>query len=70
VVVPEDQVSMRVTLEPVGKEKVQVGGRERELARFSLKFEGGDWTLWLDDQDHFKLVKIDIPNEKTEIVRD
>jgi hypothetical protein len=70
VVVPEDRVSMRVTLEPVGKGKVQVGGKERELARFVLKFEGGEWALWLDDQDHFKLLKIDIPSEKTEVVRD
>jgi hypothetical protein len=70
VVVPEDRTSMRVTLEPVGKEKVQVRGTDRELARFRLKFEGGEWALWLDDQDHFKLVKIAIPSEKTEVVRD
>ena len=70
VVVPEEQTSLRVTLEPVGKEKIQVRGTDRELARFSLKFEGGEWALWLDDQDHFKLVKIAIPGEKTEVVRD
>jgi hypothetical protein len=61
---------MRVTLEPVGKEKVQVRGTDRELARFNLKFEGGEWAMWLDDQDHYKVVKISIPSEKTEVVRD
>jgi hypothetical protein len=61
---------LRVTLEPVGKEKIQVAGKDRELARFDLKFDENSWSLWLDDQDHFKVVKIAIGNEKTEIVRD
>jgi hypothetical protein len=70
VVVPQDRASLRVTLEPVGKEKIQVAGKDRELARFDLKFDENSWSLWLDDQDHFKVVKIAIGNEKTEIVRD
>jgi hypothetical protein len=69
-IVPQDRLSMRVSLEPVGREKVQVKGTERELPRFTLKFEGGEWALWLDDHDRFKIVKISIPSEKTEIVRD
>ncbi len=69
-IIPQDRISMRVTLEPVGKEKIQIRGSERELPRFNLKFEGGDWAMWLDDQDHYKIVKISIPSEKTEIVRD
>ncbi len=70
VVVPEGRTSMRVSLEPVGTEKVQFRGTERQLPRFTLKFEGSEWALWLDDQDHFKLIKIAIPGEKTEVVRD
>jgi hypothetical protein len=69
-IVPQDRTSMRVTLEPVGNEKIQVRGAERELPRFNLKFEGGEWALWLDANDHYKLVKIAIPAEKTEVVRD
>ena len=69
-VVPQDRLSMRVSLEPVGREKVRIKGAQRELPRFTLKFEGGEWTLWLDDQDHYKIVKISIPSEKTEVVRD
>jgi len=69
-VVPQDRLSMRVSLEPVGREKVQIKGAVRELPRFALKFEGGEWALWLDDQDHYKIVKISIPSEKTEVVRD
>lgn len=70
VVVPEDRTSLRVSLEPVGLERVQLHGSDRQLPRFSLKFEGGEWALWLDDQDHYKLVKIAIPSEKTEVIRD
>jgi hypothetical protein len=61
---------MRVSLEPAGREKLQVAGKERELPRFDLKFEDNKWSLWLDDQDHFKVIKIAIPNEKTEVVRE
>ena len=70
VVVPQGQSSMRVSIEPVGHEKIQVRGKERELARFTLKSEDNEWSLWLDDQDHFKLVKIAIASDKTEVVRD
>jgi len=70
VVVPQGRSSMRVSIEPVGREKIQVGGKERELARFTLKSEDNEWSFWLDDQDHFKLVKIAIVGEKTEVVRD
>ena len=61
---------MRVSLEPVGNEKVQIRGTERQLPRFTLKSESGEWALWLDDQDHFKVVKIAIAAEKTEVIRD
>ena len=70
VVVPQGRSSTRVTVEPVGREKIQIGGKERELARFNLKIEDNSWSLWLDDQDNFKVVKIAIANEKTEVVRD
>lgn len=69
-IVPQDRTSMRVTLEPVGNEKVHIRGAERDLPRFNLKFEGGEWALWLDAADHYKLIKIAIPAEKTEVVRD
>jgi hypothetical protein len=70
VVVPEGRTSMRVSLEPSGNDKVQIRGSDRQLPKFALKFEGGEWALWLDDQDHFKIVKIAIPAEKTEVIRD
>ena len=59
---------MLVSLEFVGRERVSVRGVEKELNRLTLKSDGGDWALWLDDQ--FKLVRILIPGDNTEVVRD
>jgi hypothetical protein len=68
--VPQDHFSMPVRMELVGKEKVTIRGAERELLRLNLRGESLDWALWLDDQDKFKLIKIGIPSENTEVVRD
>jgi hypothetical protein len=61
---------MPVRMELVGKEKVTIRGVEHELLRLNLRGEGLDWALWLDDQDKFKLIKVGIPSENTEVVRD
>lgn len=65
---PHARSSMQVSMEFVGREKVTVRGTERELNRFNLKGDGGDWAMWLDDQ--FKLVRILIASDNTEVVRD
>jgi hypothetical protein len=70
VLVPQDQTSMSVKLELVGKEKIKVNGTERELLRLNLSGENVDWVLWVDDRDSFKLIKVAIPADNTEIVRD
>ena len=69
-IVPQDHSSMRVGLELKGKETVPVHGTQRELMRLNLKSDTGDWTMWLDDADHFKLVRILIAADSTEVVRD
>ena len=64
---PHARTSMSVTIEFSGKDKVSLGGTERELSKFVLSSEVGDWTFWLDE--HLKLVRL--RNETgTEIVRD
>ena len=70
VLVPQDRTSMKVTVEPVGMEKVKINGTERELLHLHLKDDSGDWMLWLDDQNSFKLVRIVISGDNTEILRD
>jgi hypothetical protein len=36
----------------------------------NLKSDTGDWSMWLDDLDHFKLIRILIAADSTEVVRD
>jgi len=68
VIVPRQAAFITVSLEYIGREKVKVGGAERELNRFSLSSDGMDWALWLDDQ--YKLVRILIAADNTEVLRD
>jgi hypothetical protein len=70
VLVPQDRTSLRVRVEMVGKEKVKVGESERELLRLNLKGDEFSWALWLDDKDQFKLVRLSIPDDNTEVVRE
>jgi hypothetical protein len=70
VLVPQDRTSMSVRMELVGKEKVQIHGANRDLLRLNLLGENFHWSLWLDDQDHFKLMRVLIPSEDTEVVRE
>jgi hypothetical protein len=70
VLVPQDRTSMRVKMELAGREKVNIRGTERELLRLNLKGEAFTWALWVDDKDQFKLMRVDIPDDNTEVVRD
>jgi hypothetical protein len=68
--IPQDRSSMRVRVELVGKEKIAVRGSDRELLRLNLTGDGFEWALWVDAQDQFKLIRVAIPADSTEVVRD
>jgi hypothetical protein len=70
VLVPQESTSMHVRMELVGKEKIVVRGTDRELMRLNLKCDDFDWALWVDEQNHFKLIRVAIPADNTEVVRD
>ena len=70
VIVPQDRNSEHVRLELVGKEKISVRGTDRDLMRLNLKGDDFEWALWVDEQDQFKLIKVAIPADSTEVVRD
>jgi hypothetical protein len=70
VLVPQDRTSMRVRMELVGREKVTIRGTERELLRLNLKGEMFSWALWVDEKDQFKLLRVLITDDNTEVVRD
>jgi hypothetical protein len=56
------------TVNYVGKETVQIHGSIKELDKFSLTSDFGDWALYLDENK--KLVRILILGEGTEVIRD
>jgi hypothetical protein len=64
---PHARSSMSVAIEFAGREKLTLHGAERELSKFLLSSETGDWAFWLDDQ--LKLVRL-ANDSGTEIVRD
>ena len=69
VLVPRQHMSMKVTLEYKGREKVQIRGSEQQLDHFDLRYEDGTtWSLFIDQA--YKLMRIVIDADKTEIVRD
>jgi hypothetical protein len=68
--VPQDRTSMSVRMELVGKEKITIRGAERELLRLNLSGEDMLWQLWVDDNDHFKLMRVAIPADNTVVDRD
>ncbi len=70
VLIPQDRFSMSVRMELVGKEKVTIRGAERELMRLNLNGEDLQWNLWVDDHDHFKLIRVAIPADDTVVDRD
>ena len=65
---PHQRTSLPLSVEFAGRDKVSIRGAEKEMNKFLLKSEGADWAMWLDDQ--FKLQRILIASENTEIVRD
>jgi hypothetical protein len=65
---PRQRASAPASMEFLGREKVTVRGAERELNKLELKSETGTWELWLDDQ--FKLLRISVVGENTEVARD
>lgn len=65
---PHQRTSLPLSLEFSGRDKVDIRGAEHELNKFILRSEGGDWTMWLDDQ--YKLQRILITSDSIEVVRD
>jgi hypothetical protein len=65
---PHQHSSAPGTMEFLGREKVMLRGTEQELNKLELKTDSGTWHLWLDDQ--FKLMRISIVGENTEVLRD
>ena len=65
---PHAHSSASLTAECLGREKVTLKNGQQELLKLELENEMGKWQLWLDDQ--FKVMRISIVGENTEVERD
>jgi hypothetical protein len=70
VFVPRQQASTTVTVKFEGKEKVMFHGTERELSHFTLQSEDDVWNLWMESAYPFKLLRILVPADNVEVLRD
>jgi hypothetical protein len=68
--VPQEHIPISVRMELIGKEKITVRGVSRDLVRLNLSGEDFNWALWVDDHDQFKLIRVAISADDTEVVRD
>ena len=68
VFVPRQQVTAIISVEYKGKEKVTLKGGQVELDRFDITGELGEWNLWVDNNR--KLVRVVMPSNSTEVVRE
>lgn len=66
---PHQQASAALTAESLGREKITLkNGQQQELNKLELKSDAGTWQLWLDDQ--WKVVRMSVVGENTEVLRD
>jgi hypothetical protein len=65
---PRQHSSAPLSAEFLGREKVSLKSVPQDLIKLELKNDAGTWQLWLDDQ--FKVMRMSIVGENTEVVRD
>jgi hypothetical protein len=65
---PRQHSSSPLSAEYLGREKISFKGAQQEFNKVELKNDAGVWQLWLDDQ--FKVMRIYIEGDNTEVIRD
>lgn len=65
---PRQHASSPLSAEYMGREKINYKGNQQEFNKVELNMETGRWYLWLDDQ--FKVMRIFIEGDNTEVLRD
>jgi hypothetical protein len=65
---PRQHSSAPLSAEFLGREKLTLKNGQRELIKLELKNDAGTWQLWLDDQ--FKVMRMSVVGENTEVIRD
>jgi hypothetical protein len=67
---PRQRTSASLTAEFIGRETITHKGAPVDLLRVELKNDAGTFELWLDEHDHFKVIRMSVVGENTEVERD
>lgn len=65
---PRQHSSAPLSAAYLGRDKINFKGSPQEFNKVEFKTEAGTWQLWLDDQ--FKVMRIAIEGDNTEVLRD
>jgi len=65
---PHQHSSEPLSASFLGREKVSLKSGQQDLLKVELKSDTGTWQLWLDDQ--FKVMRMSVVGENTEVDRD
>lgn len=65
---PRQHSSAPLSAEYLGREKINYKGSLQDFNKVEFKTEVGNWQLWLDDA--FKVMRIVIEGDNTEVIRD
>jgi hypothetical protein len=65
---PHQQAQAVLGAEFLGREKVTLKSGQQDLLKVEFKNDAGAWQLWLDDQ--FKVMRISVVGDNTEVDRD
>ena len=68
VLVPRQHLAANTTVELLGREKITLKNVQVELNKMKIDADGIQWFLWLDDD--YKVMKIEIPSNNVEVLRD
>jgi hypothetical protein len=68
VLVPQQHLAANVVVELIGRDKINVKGHEVEVNKVKMDSEGIVWMLWVGDD--YKVMKMAVPANNVEIVRD
>ena len=71
VLVPHQHTAGTVIVELLGRDKIMFKDKEQELNKVKVDADGVQWLLWVDDQEnHYKVLKMAIPADRVEVIRD
>jgi hypothetical protein len=68
-IIPRQRASAAYSVAYVASEFITIKGAPRQVSKFVIASEGSpEWSLWIDSDK--KLVRVLIPSESTEVLRD